>query len=149
MGEEIFALTVLGWRERISRQSADAELSESQYLAIDALVQAQKSLTVGEIQRNIKVLPAQMSRIIRSLEKDYEKPLIRCELNQNDKRKIDVRLTNEGQQIYDKFRQARLSKAVDILRGLAEQDRKDFIRVCSKIRELMKASANRGADSEN
>jgi DNA-binding MarR family transcriptional regulator len=145
MAEEIFALTVMSWRERIASRSQNAnELSEPQYLAIDSLVQAAASgavtLTVGEIQRAIGVLPAQMSRIMRSLESGFAKPLVRCELNQSDKRKIDVKLTAEGRRLYEEFRTARLSKTVDILQQLSERDRVEFVRICTRIRELFATS---------
>lgn len=136
MAEEIFALTVMGWRERLSKQHAD-ELSESQYLTIETLVHAPGTLTVGEIQRAIGVLPAQMSRIIRSLESGFDKPLIKCELNQHDKRKIDVHLLPEGRKNYDEFRQTRLSKTVQVLKGLKDSDRQEFVRICGLIRELV------------
>ena len=92
-------------------------------------------LTVGEIQRTISVLPAQMSRIIRSLESGFDKPLIRCELNQSDKRKIDVAITPEGKRIYTDFRTARLAKTIDTLKHLSDTDRQEFVRICRQIRD--------------
>lgn len=149
MAQEIFSLTVMSWRERIaSRGQSASELSEAQYLAIDALVKAGETLTVGAIQRSIGVLPAQMSRIMRSLEAGFAKPLVRCELNQSDKRKIDVKLTAEGRRLYEEFRHARLAKTVEILRQLAEKDRLEFVRICSRIRELY-ATAQEVNGSEN
>jgi DNA-binding MarR family transcriptional regulator len=136
MAEEIFSLTVMSWRQRLaSRQQGAPELSESQFLALDSLVRATETMTVGEVQRAVGVLPAQMSRIIRSLETGFEKPLIHCALNQADKRKIDVTLTSEGRQSYDDYRNTRLARSVDIFRKLSPADRADFIRVCRKIRE--------------
>jgi DNA-binding MarR family transcriptional regulator len=137
MAEEIFALTVVSWRQRLAtRHSGDAvELSESQFLTLDALVRASATLTVGEIQRNIGVLPAQMSRIIRSLESAFAKPLIKCDLNRTDKRKIDVTLTTSGRKAYEEFRDSRLAKTVDILRHLEDHDRLEFVRICRLIRK--------------
>jgi DNA-binding MarR family transcriptional regulator len=136
MAEEVFALTVLSWRQRLASKQQQAELSESQFLTMDTLIHNPEVLTVGEIQRGISVLPAQMSRIIRSLETGFEKPLIRCELNQEDKRKINVSLTSEGRRIFNDFRTARLAKTVDILKHLSENDRLDFVRICRQIRAL-------------
>ncbi|HVT81193.1 MAG TPA: hypothetical protein VHM90_11100 [Phycisphaerae bacterium] len=138
MAEEIFSLTVMSWRQRLAAKH-DTELSESQYLTMEALVGSEAALTVGEIQRAIGVLPAQMSRIIRSLETGFDKPLIRCELNQHDKRKIDVHLLPEGRAVYDEFRHTRLSKTVEILKNLSERDRTEFVRICRRIRELVPA----------
>jgi DNA-binding MarR family transcriptional regulator len=153
MAEEIFSLTVMSWRERLGTRGTGAatELSEAQYLAIDTLIRANAPLTVGQIQRSIGVLPAQMSRIMRSLETTFSKPLVRCELNQSDKRKIDVRLTAEGARIYEEFRRSRLAKTVDILSQLAEKERVEFVRICRRIRELYATpkTANAASEREN
>lgn len=141
MAEEIFSLTVMSWRQRLANRH-DEELSESQFLTLDTLVNSPSPITVGEIQRSICVLPAQMSRIIRSLESGFEKPLIRCELNQTDKRKIDVTLTAEGKRLYAEFRAARLAKTVDTLQYLPDQDRAEFVRICRQIRELYQQPAS-------
>lgn len=146
MAQEIFSLTVMGWRQRVaSRQHGTTELSESQYLTVDTIATAPGTLTVGEIQRAIGVLPAQMSRIIRSLESGFDKPLIHCELNQTDKRRIDVHLTPEGRRTYQDFRQTRLSKTVEILKNLDDKDRQEFVRICGLIRERVNTPAPDGA----
>src|SRR3954469_4122722 len=129
MAEEIFSLTVMSWRQRLA-QRHEAELSESQFLTLDTLENAPGAISVGEIQRSISVLPAQMSRIIRSLESGFDKPLIRCELNQTDKRKIDVVITSEGKKLYGEFRVSRLAKTIDILQHLPDEDRTEFVRIC-------------------
>src|SRR5437870_211463 len=70
------------------RRSGD--LKEVEFLTL-SILQHHDTLIVGEIQRMLGVLPAQMSRIIRSLEA-RERPLIACRINPHDKRKIDVAL---------------------------------------------------------
>ncbi len=140
MAEEIFALTILAWKDRLTSRKADdaPEMSESQFLAMDTLMHSEGIMTVGEIQRGIGVLPAQMSRIIRSLETSFDKPLIKCELNQLDKRKIDVTMTAEGREVYGGFRGGRLAKSLEILRHLPEKDRMEFVRICQMIKGLYK-----------
>lgn len=147
MAEEIFCLTVLAWRERLSARhhGEAADLSESQFLTLDSLVNGQTK-TVGELQRSIGVLPAQMSRIIRSLESGFDKPLIRCELNQQDKRKIDVTLTNAGLRVYNEFRTARIAKNVEVLGNLPEHDRAEFVRICRDIKVLYQDGLRRTAE---
>ena len=104
MADEIFSLTKISWRQRLAaRHLGEEELSESQFLTLDCIVTRGEPQTVGDLQRAIHVVPAQMSRIIRSLENDFDAPLIRCELNQEDKRKIDVRLTDDGRTAYSDF----------------------------------------------
>lgn len=145
MAEEIFALTVMAWRQRLlsRRQSESDELSETQFLTLDNLIR-HKTQTVGELQRAIGVLPAQMSRIIRSLE-NFEKPLIRCELNQTDKRKIDVTLTPAGRKMYEDFRSGRLSSTIEVLTHLPDHDRQEFVRICREIKKLYEQQAQSAA----
>jgi DNA-binding MarR family transcriptional regulator len=147
MAEEIFSLTVMSWRQRLA-QRHEAELSESQFLTLDTLMNASKAISVGQIQRSISVLPAQMSRIIRSLESGFEKPLIRCELNQTDKRKIDVVITAEGKKMYSEFRSSRLSKTIDILQHLPDRDRTEFVRICRQIRSLYQSQGTAAVASQ-
>jgi DNA-binding MarR family transcriptional regulator len=97
---------------------------------------------VGDLQRGIHVVPAQMSRLIRSLENDFDSPLIRCELNREDKRKIDVHITEAGRTAYLDFVKSRISRTLDILRQLPEKDRLDFKRICGQMRTLYDRNHN-------
>ncbi len=137
MADEIFGLTKMSWRQRLAtRHLGEEELSESQFLTLDSIVTRGEPQTVGDLQRAIHVVPAQMSRIIRSLENDFDAPLIRCELNQEDKRKIDVRLTDDGRTAYSDFVSSRIGRTLELLGRLTEKDRLDFIRVCGQMRRL-------------
>jgi DNA-binding MarR family transcriptional regulator len=99
-------------------------------------------MTVGRIQRQIGVLPAQMSRIIRSLEGSFGRPLIACSINPKDKRKIDVTLTEAGRQAYRDFRDVRLAQTVDLLSHVPDRDLADFMRVIHVIRQKMSEAAD-------
>jgi len=91
-------------------------------------------MTVGEIQKQIGVLPAQMSRIIRALESKSE-PLIECKINPGDKRKINVELTPIGAKAHQSYRQLKLGSIEKMLLELDDQDREEFMRILRKIRE--------------
>src|SRR5262245_51103275 len=71
------------------------DLKEVEFLTL-SLLQAHRTMIVGDIQRMLGVLPAQMSRIIRSLEA-RDRPLLSCRINSRDKRKVDVCLTAAGE----------------------------------------------------
>ena len=79
--EEIFELSKDVWASQ-SRAKAknQAEITETEFLTLDLLSKSQP-LTVGRIQKHIGVLPAQMSRIVRSLENKGDEPLIECKIN--------------------------------------------------------------------
>ena len=81
-------LTALRGRRR------SGDLKEVEFLTL-AILQERGTMIVGDIQRMLGVLPAQMSRIIRSLEA-RDRPLIGCRINPEDKRKINVNLTPSG-----------------------------------------------------
>src|SRR5437899_422707 len=77
------------------------DLKEAEFLTL-ALLQLHGTMIVGDIQKLLGVLPAQMSRIIRSLE-NRQLPLILCHINPRDKRKVDVELTPAGEKALDEY----------------------------------------------
>lgn len=126
-----FQLGLLASRER--RRSGD--LKELELLTL-AILQRKQTMTVGEIQRVLGILPAQMSRIIRSLE-SRSRPLIGCRINTSDKRKIDVTLTAAGQRLYQDLRAARSGQLTEVLDRLPEEEREDLLRQLDKLRQLL------------
>ena len=141
LAEEIFELSNLGTRSRAARRRHGAmDLSESEFLALDTLAK-QEPMTVGQLQRSIGVLPAQMSRVVRSLESKTDEPLIRCAINPRDRRRIDVTLTEPGRQTYQAYRESRLSGAVEVLAQLKDRDRREFMRLLRLIRKMLEQRA--------
>src|SRR5947209_649903 len=96
-----FCLTIPRHRRR------HGDLKEVEFLTLSILRQ-HDTLIVGDIQRMLGVLPAQMSRIIRSLE-TRDQPLIACRINPQDKRKIDVVLTPAGEGAHSEYQTSRVS----------------------------------------
>ena len=133
--DEIFEISKAVWAAQ-SRAKADEEsdISETEFLALDFLARNDPPLCVGDIQRHVGVLPAQMSRIVRTLEQKGEKPLIRCSINQEDKRKIDVELTDVGREAWQSYRSMKLGSIQKMLESLSENDRSDLMRI---LRQMM------------
>lgn len=113
------------------RRSGD--LKEVEFLTL-SLLHRHETLIVGDIQRQLGVLPAQMSRIIRSLE-TRDRPLIACRINPNDKRKIDVALTPEGITAFQDYQSARIGSIHSLLGKLADEDLDDLQRLLAKLHE--------------
>lgn len=133
---EVFELSKVTWAAQSrSRNKSPHELTETEFLALDFLAKAGRLLTVGEIQREIGVLPAQMSRIIRSLESKGEKPLVTCRINPEDKRKIDVEMSSAGVEAHLAYRQVKLGSIQHMLEGLNEKDRNELMRLLRIIRD--------------
>ena len=140
IAEEIFSMSTIAWQMRQrSRGAGRWDLSETEFLALDLLVR-NGTMTVGLIQRQIGVLPAQMSRIIRSLEGNFEQPLIACSINSEDKRKVDVAPTDAGRRAHREFRDARLSQSIELLSHVPEGDVAEFVRIVRVMRQAMTAA---------
>jgi DNA-binding MarR family transcriptional regulator len=134
--DEIFELSKESWLAQGRRKGKmHPEITETEFLALDILAKAAQAKTVGEIQREIGVLPAQMSRVIRSLESKGVKPLVQCRINAQDKRRIDVELTPAGREAHRSYREIKLGTIQKSLETLSERDRSEFMRILRLIRE--------------
>ncbi len=140
MANEVLELSNLGAlaraRAKAKGEEAAQHLSETEFLTLDCLVK-QGAQTVGDLQKNIGVLPAQMSRILRALEQKSGGPYVICTINPDDRRRVDVSITPEGDHSYTSYRNARLALTADVLAGLATEDRDQFIRILRVMRTHM------------
>lgn len=135
--EEVFELTKVGWLLRSRRRRKDSfDLTETEFLTLD-LVASHESMTVGQLRKYVGVLPAQMSRILRSLERRGDKPLIRCAINPTDRRRIDVTITEAGRKAHHAFREVRVSVSEETLAKLPPQDVREFMRIIERFRHLL------------
>src|SRR3954453_18803447 len=96
------------------------DLKDIEFLTL-SLLHAREPLIVGDLQRQLGVLPAQMSRIIRALE-NRERPLIACRINPQDKRKIDVALTPAGLSAFQEYQASRVRTIAALLARLAPEE---------------------------
>src|SRR5215467_4425183 len=115
------------------RRSGD--LKDVEFLTL-SLLHSYETLIVGDIQRQLGVLPAQMSRIIRTLE-TRERPLIACRINPHDKRKIDVALTPAGAAAFQEYQTARVRTVAGLLGKLSDEDLDDLNRLLEKLHDLL------------
>ena len=140
--DEVFELSKESWiAQSRGKAKSHPDLTETEFLTLDMLSRATRSHTVGEIQRQIGVLPAQMSRIIRSLENKGGKALVQCRINAEDKRKIDVQLSPAGREAHRLYREIKLGTIEKSLQALSDQDRTEFMRLLRLIRESNRNSA--------
>lgn len=106
------------------RKRSPGDLKEMEFLTL-AILHQNQSMIVGDIQRILGVLPAQMSRIIRSLE-SRSTPLVACQINPRDKRKVDVQLTPAGEQMLGEYIAPRV-RAISDLVGQLNDDERDAL----------------------
>jgi DNA-binding MarR family transcriptional regulator len=110
-------------------------LKEVEFLTL-AILHQRESRIVGDLQRHLGVLPAQMSRIIRALE-DREQPLIACRINPSDKRKIDVCLTPAGEQAFLDYQADQVHALTDLLCHLSDEEREDLVRLLDRLQGVV------------
>jgi DNA-binding MarR family transcriptional regulator len=122
-------LTALRGRRR------SGDLKEVEFLAL-AILHEHGTMIVGDIQRLLNVLPAQMSRIIRSLE-NRDRPLISCQINSRDKRKVDVVLTPAGEKALEEYQSSKTDRLIQLLRDLPEDEQEDLNRLIDKLHGLL------------
>ena len=140
MVEEIFALFKVIAAARSRRPSSSSDLSETEFLALDVLAK-DGPLTIGEVQKRIGVVPAQMSRVIRSLEVEGGRGYVECKINPKDRRRIDVSLTDSGTKALGAFRQARLASFYIVLEALDPADRTEFMRMLKCIHNAFEGAS--------
>ena len=135
--DEILDISKELWTVQASFKIKDhPELTETEFLALDILAKSPQPLSVGEIQKHIGVLPAQMSRVIRCLEKRMEEPLVQCKINPLDKRKVDVELTEAGRRSHQEYRNVKLACIQQMLTSLCEADQQELMRILRLVRTV-------------
>jgi DNA-binding MarR family transcriptional regulator len=139
MAEEILGLRRLSIALEVKRHGQGPDLSDAQFYTLE-LLHRHGLLTVGQLQRRIGVLPAQMSRILRSLERGGEEPLVRCAINPTDKRKVDVELTDAGRDAHDRYRRTKLAHMTSVLGQLPRDELETFFRILRSIKDLLTKS---------
>jgi len=133
MADEMYELYKVIAAARSRQTGGPDDLSETEFLTLDLLTK-EEPLTIGEVQRRVGVVPAQMSRIVRALEQQGGKGYIECKINPMDRRRIDLFITDIGHKAHDTYRAARLRTMYRVLEALDSRDRIEFMRMMNVIR---------------
>jgi DNA-binding MarR family transcriptional regulator len=133
MASEMFDLYLLFAIARSRAPQGPDDLSEAEFLTLDVLAK-EHPLTIGDVQRRIGVLPAQMSRIVRALEEQGGRGYVECSINTEDRRRVDISLTESGKAAHARFRAARMKSMYGALEALPTDDRFHFMQMMRQIR---------------
>jgi DNA-binding MarR family transcriptional regulator len=137
-GELFESLTRLRLLAQGRRRRA-GDLTELEFLTL-SLLHAQQPRVVGDLLRLLEVSPTQMSRILRALE-GRERPLIRCHINPQDKRKVNVTLTLAGERALAEYRANCLTRLTERLRQLSEEEQEELLRLAHKLLDALEPAA--------
>ena len=126
LAEAILAMSKKSWIEA-SRETV--EITESEFLSLDYLVEV-GTATVGETQQQIKVVPAQMSRLLRRLQSSG---FVTSDINREDRRRVDITVTESGRAVHAKYRKAKLAPIIAALERLSHDERDAFMKLVNKM----------------
>ncbi len=135
LAQELFTVVTQICMSTLRGRRRTGDLKEVEFLTL-SLLHENGTMIVGDIQRLLGILPAQMSRVIRSLE-NRDRPLIQCRINARDKRKIDVVMTNHGVKAFLEYQGKRVGRIVQQLQALGDEDQDDLIRALNKLHGLL------------
>jgi DNA-binding MarR family transcriptional regulator len=135
IAHELFQLVTHICLSTLRGRRRGGELKEVEFLTL-SLLQSNGTMIVGDIQKLLGILPAQMSRVIRALE-NRDRPLIQCRINPRDKRKIDVCLTPQGDKLLLEYQSKRVGRIIERLQQLSEDDQEELIRALTKLHGLL------------
>jgi DNA-binding MarR family transcriptional regulator len=135
LAHELFSVVTQICLSTLRGRRRGGDLKEVEFLTL-SLLHDNGTMIVGDIQRLLGILPAQMSRVIRALE-NRDRPLIQCRINTRDKRKIDVVLTAAGDKALVEYQGKRVRRIAEQLQSLTEDEQDELIRVLHRLRGLL------------
>ncbi len=119
----------------VPRRRRSGDLKEIEYLTLTVL-HDHSTLIVGDIQRLLGVLPAQMSRVLRALEM-RERPLVVCRINPHDKRKVNVELTPEGEKAVHDYQALRVHRITELVNDLSAEEQEDLRGLLQRLQKRL------------
>jgi len=139
IAEQILKLRWMFNAMRQRRRMGDPyDLSDSEFQILDILTR-RGSRGVGQLRKMLGVRPAQMSRLIKSLESKGSGGLVESKLDPTDKRRIDVSIAGQGRRAHREYLRLRLAATTELLKDLTEADRQEFARVLDRFESIMSA----------
>lgn len=112
---------------------------------IDASLHGETSVLQYLAQKGGDVIPSKISdvmqvstaRVAAALNSLEDKGLITRQIDLDDRRRILVRLTTAGERQAAEHREMVLGNIADMLRSLGEHDAKEYVRITSRLAELI------------
>ena len=90
--------------------------------------------TAGDICRMTGMKTPRLAAVLKSLEK---KAMIERCIDENDKRKVMVRLTQEGAAFCRSKKEEAIAHTTKILEHFGENDAQEYVRLMKKLREIL------------
>ena len=93
--------------------------------------------SISKITQNFGFTPARLSAVLKSLE---AKGFVKRVVNEKDRRTTTVVLTTEGIMHHLRYREQAIRNALVMVEQLGEKDVSEFLRIITKISDIIKKS---------
>ena len=126
---ELMNYIILTERNRQSLLNVLSEVSKGEMAVLMYLMNEEDGVCASVISRFFKINTSRVAAILNSLSK---KGMVQRQADSNDKRKIHIYLTEEGQAYTKQKVEILLSYMSEVLRYLGENDAREYIRIMKK-----------------
>lgn len=124
LGEELYNLLAELLNQRMNRTVFDSLRGE--YGVLRYLVFVEDHVSAGQLTEQLHVVPGRMTDILKSLE---HKKWIKRQRDENDRRKVNVEITEEGRQQAKEMRQHISNEYQGMFQILGKKDTEELIRL--------------------
>ena len=124
LGEELYNLLAELLNQRTNRTVFDSLRGE--YGVLRYLVYVKNHVSAGQLTEQLHVVPGRMTDILKSLE---HKQLIVRQRDENDRRKVNVVITEEGRRQAKEMRQHISDQYQGMFQILGKKDTEELIRL--------------------
>lgn len=124
LGEELYNLLAELLNQRMNRTVFDSLRGE--YGVLRYLVFVEDHVSAGQLTEQLHVVPGRMTDILKSLE---HKKWIKRQRDENDRRKVNVAITEEGRQHAKEMRQHISNEYQGMFQILGKKDTEELIRL--------------------
>lgn len=132
LASEVLAKTMRMMKSSFWPKKASAFLHGEMFL-LNYLFHLQRDALPSELSNAMNASTARVAMALKSLE---TKGLIQRRIDKNDRRKVIVSLTDQGNEFVRSERQDIHNKMIAILNELGEQDAMEYMRIIDRITEI-------------
>ncbi len=135
LASDVVSATMAMKRSNFWNKKTSAFLHGEMFILNHIICQEQGVLP-GELSSAMNASTARIAMALKNLEK---KGYVKRSIDPDDRRKINVTITEIGRKLVIDERRKMLGKIESILRELGEQDTKEYIRIVNRITQIASA----------
>lgn len=140
---EKFTQVVHGMHANQSFPFGDCLLGRQQLMILFFVFEKKGSASVKELAKFLRVTPGAVTQFIDAL---VDKKLVKREENLNDRRSINIKLTNYAEKEFNTFKKKYFINAGKAFISLNDKELKQFTKLLDKIKPLSSLDSKKDSD---